>query len=393
MRILLTADFHLDFKQYGFTERLEDFMLSVAYVFHQAQVLKVDTIIIAGDMFQGVHPSGQAVYFLRLMVQRAQNAGIQVLGVDGNHDSTANMWMQVCGITPLDMGNPLACMGRYPVAAVNGWAPCSVENGPAGQLHMVGINGCPASMFRTRLAAIAAEFAKNNRRLDILVIHQALAELCGFDGADLTAAEIVSALAPVGTRLVLMGDIHDYHESVFGDVRFIYPGSTEVNSTTEKPQKSFSIIDIDDTTLSTALYPVPVRPSYEMYVTEPGQLDRVLADLQSARVDDRMPMAIVSYDPDKLPDFRKTAQAVLNGHAIYRLIPRPAGVLGTDIFAQLSQKTFERHGAMNNMRTVLLNSFGADSDEFALILRCMEQPDNIVGVVAEYAKSKGITIT
>ena len=103
MRLLHTGDQHLGFKQYGFAERIDDFMLATNFVFHKAKELQVDAVVSAGDAFQSIHPPAASVYFLYYMIQELRSAGIPVYGIDGNHDLTESAWMKVCGMAPLDV--------------------------------------------------------------------------------------------------------------------------------------------------------------------------------------------------------------------------------------------------------------------------------------------------
>lgn len=378
MRILLTADEHLGFKQYGFAERIDDFMLAVNYVFHQAQALGVDAVVSAGDTFQSIHPPAASVYFLYYMVQELAKAGIPIYGIDGNHDLTESAWMKVCGIQPLDCED----------AAAEQFAVTELQDG----VNIIGINGGPASTIRRRLGKMVEDVARQGKHADILVLHTELAELCGYAGADLTAAEVAGMVKPIGTRLVLMGHIHDYSETVIGDTRFIYSGSTEINASDERPDKSFSVIDITKDELKTSMYPIPVRPMFDVYIDDVSQLDELLANLERAKsADQRLPIAMVSYDP-VLPDFKARATAVLENNAIYRLIPRPKSEQGADIFAQIAQQSFEKRGALLNLKQVVAQSLGTESDEYQLVLEMLESPDDVRGIVVRYAQSKGLEI-
>lgn len=365
MRILHCADFHLGHKQYGFQERLEDFMLATAYVFKMAQQLKVDAMVIAGDQFQSLHPPAEAVYFLYTCVHEAEAAGIPVYGIDGNHDASASNWLRVCGIRPLDNQSVML-----------------------SDTVIIGFNGAAPSVLRARMQ----ELNKNGTRCDIVVLHTELAEMCGYAGVDLTAAEVAGILRPCGVRVVLMGHIHDYAEAEIGGIRFIYSGSVELTARDEKPDKSFSVITIDKNTVQTAMYPIPVRPIFDVNIKTEAELDNLLVDLNKAKdATQRMPVAIIYYDKN-LPDFAKRAESLLSQKVLYRLIPQSSDTVGKmDIFAQLNQQTFERKGALRNLKDVLVQTFGT-SDEGVLVARMMDNPDQVGAIATEYAKSKGLDI-
>lgn len=373
MRIVHTADLHLGFRQYGFSQRMDDFMTAVNHVFTAAiNNLKADAIVLAGDLFQSNYPPAASVKFLQQMTREAKDAGVRVLGIDGNHDATETAWLHVCGIEPLD------------TTSESGHPANVIIDGVA----IAGINGALSTTFLERLGALS-EF-KHDHPVDVLVIHQLLAELCGFQGVDLTCAEVARAAKKMGTRIVLMGDVHDYAETVVDDVRFIYSGSVELTERGERPQKSFSVIDITPDSMKTAMYPIPTRPVFDAYIETDEQFDSILAQLETAQDGaGRLPLALIGYDPD-LPGFKERATKLLQGRVIYQLIPMPKGDIDANIFAQLGQQTFERTGALLNLRDIISKKYPENTDQFGLITHLLEQPDNARGVVAQYVKTKGL---
>lgn len=364
MKILHTADLHLGFKQYGFQERAEDFMLATAYVFKMAEKLGVELVILAGDQFQSVHPPAESVYFLYTCVHEAEAKGIKVYGIDGNHDASSDTWLRVCGVRPLQS------------VTYHG-----------SDISIVGFNGAAPSVLRAKMQELATKV-----HCDVVVLHTEIAEMCGYAGVDLTAAEVSHILRPAGVRLVLMGHIHDYKEAEIGGIRFIYSGSVEMTAKGEQPEKSFSVIDINKDHVQTAMYPIPTRPVFDVCIKTEPELDNLLADLTKAKdATQRMPMAIIYYDKN-LPDFGKRAEALLQGKVLYRLIPQSLESIGkSDIFTQLNQQTFERKGALRNLKDVLEQTFGS-SDEGVLVARMMDNPDQVYEIAMEYAKSKGLDI-
>ena len=84
------------------------------------------------------------------------------------------------------------------------------------------------------------------------------------------------------------------------------------------------------------------------------------------------------------PDDVERVQAVDDPDAVNR-----------DILSQLSQQSFERKGALHNLRDVVINDFQYEenSDEFQLIMQCMERPDEVTCICRDYARSKNLQIT
>ncbi len=91
MRILHTSDWHLGISS-GTTSRGADHDLFLAWLCEQLAALEVDALIIAGDVFDSMQPSSQALARYYRFLARAGAAGVrQVVVVGGNHDSASRL--------------------------------------------------------------------------------------------------------------------------------------------------------------------------------------------------------------------------------------------------------------------------------------------------------------
>ena len=369
------ADQHLGYRQYGLVERQDDHLIATAYAFHRAKELKVDAIHMGGDMFQTLYPPASAVYFLAQQVAEAKQAGIAVVGIDGNHDTCGSAWLQVTGIHPLDWW-------------IDGIPTCTNLNG----VLIFGINGGRAATVKQRLAEAVKHFTETKQMLPIVSLHLPLAELCGFQNVETTAIEIAAMLQPLGTKLVLLGDIHDYKETDIGGIRFIYSGSVEVTACDEQMSKTFSIIDWDVATgtFRTEIHPIPIRPWINIHIAKAEELDTLLAQITANTQGNRKPLAFVTFNTD-IPDFVKRAEQLLHDRALYRLVPAPKNV-DLDIFKRATEQTFERKGALRTLKDIVYKEFGDTSDETSLVLRILDQPDAVPQIIEDYAKSKGLDV-
>lgn len=372
MRIVHFADLHLGIKQYGMPERHDDFLVAAAYVFHRAIELKADVVHLGGDVFHSLHPQASEVYFLYQQVQAARAAGIRVVGVDGNHDCVESAWLKIIGVEPLarfEQGSPVATV--------------------IGGVSFFGINGGRVSNIRADLDRLATN---TFGRLDVLSMHLPLAEMAGFEGVEMSCREIADKVAPLGVRIVLLGDIHDYKETVIGGVRFVYSGSTEMTAANENPDKTFSIVEIDAASLKTSVERIPVRPVLHYRVDGEADLDTLLANINSATADPRRPpMAMVTYD-SSVVGLRQKIELLLKGRALARVVPAGAAA-GLDVFGALvAKENYERKGAMRNLREVVAGRFGPESDEFKLIVDSIEKPDEVDHIMLQYARSRGLDV-
>jgi DNA repair exonuclease SbcCD nuclease subunit len=377
-RILHTADLQLGYKQYGFADRLRDFNNAVGHVFNRGLALNVDIFNLAGDLFQMITPPGSCVAALQKNVFMALQQGKHVIGVQGNHDPAdePNAWLTTCGINPLDVGRPTIL---------------TFDDPAKGTLRIGGLNYYQTPTLLAKLAELV-QYASQHGGMDVLVLHCSVAEMAGFRGVDLTAAQIAHMVRPVGCRCVLMGDIHDGKQLSVGGVMFTYSGSLEVTALNEDPHKVFNVINVTPTDIGIELHPIPTRPIVNHYVAKEEDTDKLLAELQ--RYAGHNPLFIVTYNP-AIPNFQQRAKALLEGKALFRLIPTAnPDTINVDILAQLSQQSFERKGALNNLRTILTDDFkfAEGSDEFILIMQMMEKPDDVTRVCLDYARSKGIQL-
>ncbi|WP_243669529.1 DNA repair exonuclease [Vulcanisaeta sp. JCM 16161] len=104
MLIAQLADIHLGHRQYGLEERLEDynraFLNAVDRLIQLREERGLDTVIISGDFFDTQRPS-PSIYITAIRgLTRLREAGIRVIAIRGNHDSSV--------INPVE--NPLAVL-------------------------------------------------------------------------------------------------------------------------------------------------------------------------------------------------------------------------------------------------------------------------------------------
>jgi DNA repair exonuclease SbcCD nuclease subunit len=84
------SDLHLGYAQYGLEARRQDFDSAFKELVDKTVELKVDFMIIAGDLFHQARPSNVTLENTIRNFKRLKDAGIPVLTVDGSHDSAPN---------------------------------------------------------------------------------------------------------------------------------------------------------------------------------------------------------------------------------------------------------------------------------------------------------------
>jgi len=360
MKIIHTADWHFGYRQYGFRERETDFYAAGSYVGQRAIELKADAIVLSGDIFDMPKPPAVAVVEVCNIVADMKGEGIEVYGIDGNHDSVRGNWLHVCGITPLES------------------TPRMVAD-----VLIAGIPALRPSVFNEAVDQLVEE----GTHIDVLCIHQALGEFADFEAQDITALELAGKLAKIGVRYVAMGDIHDYHETVVGGIRFVYSGATEVNAIDESHDCSFSVIDITGDEIKTGYEPVVTRPIIEMHLKEEKELDALLAELNT----EQTPLAVIWYEPEARELAKRAEKILREKNVLHRICPLSAASKGS-IIGQLARQGFERKGAMSQLKDAVVAFFEESSDEYQLVFQLLAAPDSVTEIVKQYFESKGVTI-
>ena len=375
MRILHTADNHLGVRQYGLLGRMADFSAAVFQVAGFAQEEKVDILTFGGDQFHSTHPPANAVMDLR---EAVEVSGVPCYGIDGNHDVSNSAWLRLCGINPLeqwrhDDGTPI-------LLNIDG-------------VTVFGLNSYVPSVFRQKLKQLADGLKKP---LDVLLVHMPLSDIWsrggGLDKTAVTAQEISEALAGHGLRLVLLGDIHDYAETVVGGVRYVYPGSTEITASDENRDKGAILVEITPTEVKLARKFVHTRPFMDIHVDSEEALESLLATVQAGATD-RDPIALITYSKEVKGALARIS-AVLGDKYLFRAMPAHSGVsefLGADAPVG-SVASFDRDAAIRMLKGVLLRDFDEGSDAPALIAEMLDAPGKVAAIAEAYVKSKNVEL-
>jgi exonuclease SbcD len=92
MKIIHTADWHLGQTFFDY-DRKGEHLVFLEWLKKQLRELSVDVLLIAGDVFDSPNPSAesQRMYYHFLRDVTAENPGLQVIIIAGNHDSAARL--------------------------------------------------------------------------------------------------------------------------------------------------------------------------------------------------------------------------------------------------------------------------------------------------------------
>jgi DNA repair exonuclease SbcCD nuclease subunit len=366
--IVHTADLHYGYRQYGMPQREQDMYDVGWHICRQTVELNADAIIIAGDIFDMQKPPAAAVKTLCRQVQYLRENEVQVLGLDGNHDTTQGAWLDVCGVIDLHRSGTLA------VADLG--------------VTVNGIESQRPSVFLQTLE----EMAKAGTKADIFVIHQPVGEFADFFEGGLTAQDMTPFLREMGVKYVAMGDIHAYKETVIGGIRWVYPGSPEVTAIDESPDKTFSVIRVEpDGELRTSLYPVPVRPNIEIQLGPDTILEAALEQLPVQVEGTKAPIVHLWYEKEAATLARQLEDSMRSRGDLFRSHPIVRTESG-ELLKQMSRESFDRTGAVGQLQAAVSAYFDPDTEQHELVFSCLDNPDSIRTVVGDYLKLKGLEI-
>lgn len=302
MRIFHLADLHLGCRPppatAGTNLREQDVLAALNAAAEAAIAAQAQVVTLGGDLFHMNNPPPHAVWALMQFRSKLTDRGIAVLGIQGNHDILRG-WLDVAGVRDLD-GD---------VTTVNG-------------VRFAGLSYVHPGLFYERVTALVQQVGS----FDVLLVHQAFAELCGFSGELLELAQLAPLVRPAGCSLVLMGDIHSRGTLDCGGVHFVYPGSIERISTNEPPDKAWYVYDMAGapgamTFVETVIPHTNFRQTLDFLVMTEEDYTLMIQRLAGVPEDPaRSPILMVRYNAD-LPDAQARMTGALSRFPLVRLFP------------------------------------------------------------------------
>ena len=357
-RIAHIGDVHFGYRQYGLQKRAHDVKTAVGHIIAAIRTMDPapEAVLWAGDLFDSARPPADAVQFLR---DQLALLTIPSYGIDGNHDVADGDWLRICGIEPLD--NKTVVIGEAVVGGLNYRRPAEFEDAL--------LDFCDDAP---------------GGRVDIFMCHQALGDIVPIIDTHLTSALLCQYLKTVNCRYVALGDIHDRHEWVTSDIRFVYPGSVEMTKLDEVRENSFTIIDIDKTDVRTTIIPIPARPILEVDIVTEDDMVALFKHTDSEEC-----LAVVRVNND-LKDAIKVIKARLaESDTPLRLSTYSES---RDAAEQFEDPEWDRAGGLINLQEIVAKTHKKESDEYQLIIEMLDQPGKTSDILMKYASDKGINL-
>lgn len=346
MKFIQIGDTHVGYRQYGIRGREGDFQSAFSRLCELAIRQKVDAAVFTGDTFETVRPTVADINFVREQVGRMKAAGIEVIGIEGNHDATGGEIIKAIDVEPL---------GSKTVKGI--------------KFH--GINFC--SNFEEHLSGVPED-------TDVLVMHQTLNEIAELFG-DVSADAIVKAVPNL--RYVSLGHIHNPSTiarttSEGKECFFTYNGSTEMNEISESQQKTVPIVTITKTgtPAKTALYDLEARKVHKIALTTEEEISEFRRNIK----DYRDSLVYVVSDTS----VTKMISAILKEATEHGILYTLSTVSKSSTIDLTKVKTWERSRSTVDLKKIIQEDFGERSAEQSVVSGLLDTPDNMKTIIEEH---------
>ena len=267
MKFAHLADTHLGYRQYGLSEREEDFYKVFEKIIDKIIAESPDFLIHSGDLFEFSKPSPNALLVFQEQFLKLKDNGIPVYAIAGNHD----ILMRKNAIPPQVLFKKLG---------LNLISPKT----PYFTIDDVFIGGTP---YHPKLQIDSLKNILNNLSKEaenyskkILIIHQGIDKYLPWE------YELEIADLPLNFDYYACGHVHTRIIDDFGGGKLVYPGSTEIWKTNElgdyvKKKKGFYLVEM--TNDGVEVEPKNIAPEREFIIKniEYPNLDSDLQDLKS----------------------------------------------------------------------------------------------------------------
>jgi len=335
-RVIHTGDTHIGYRQYHSPDRREDFLAAFEQVVDDAVAEGVDAVVHAGDLFHDRRPGLADLQGTVAALRRLDAAGVPFLGIVGNHEGKRDgQW--------LDLFEDLGLATRL-----------DDEPYRIGEAAFYGLDYVPSS----KRDDLDYEFEPTDAEASLLVTH-GLFEPFAHAEWD---TESFLADADLAFDALLLGDNHEPGIRTVDDTWVTYPGSTERCSATEREDRGYNIVTVEDG-VDISRRGLDATRDFVFVDVElgPGEgLDRVRSRVLEHDLNDAVAVVAVDGDGDPFPPAAVEEAAIDAGALIARVTDRRDVETEADVdvsFADPDEAVRER------VRELGLSTAARDVDE------------------------------
>ena len=291
MKIGIFSDIHLGLVQYGLKEREEDFYQQYLKAINTFVEKKVDAVIIGGDVFDKPRPSPKTLQVFSKGISILIKNNIKIFNIVGNH----SMIQSSDFVTTDEFFNTFENLDSYMLLDENN----KFDN------EQVNIMGIPYHYNSSLDEFIEKVNIMNNslegsKKFNILVIHQAFKEFCGFTMEELSINDINTD----NFDLIVCGHIHERKMKNLNErTVFLQPGSLERSNVAEARDeenngKGVFILDTDNKFIQ--FIPLKCNRRFliaHMYMNKKDDLKRIKDEiLEQVQNDNDVPVLFLTVN-------------------------------------------------------------------------------------------------
>ncbi len=248
-KFLHLADCHLGYRQYGSSERFNDFTRAFLAILKTAVDEQVDFVVLAGDLFQKRAIDALTLSHAMRGLKLLKEAGIPCIAVEGNHElayyHNAIGWMRFLAEEELlILLSPTVEDGKLSLQPYTRREGAYVDPLPGLRVYGMPYYGSSTARVVAQVAEALATQTRDGVEYTVFIAHAGIeGEVAGASGC-LTHREL-APLRPFVDYLAL-GHVH----KPFDHGGWIYnPGSPETCSLTEAswPHRGYYLVEVDTT--------------------------------------------------------------------------------------------------------------------------------------------------
>jgi DNA repair exonuclease SbcCD nuclease subunit len=302
IKIIHSADWHLRDMQFGKAARAQDFTDSVFRIVDIAVEQGADYILCAGDILNSKKPSSRNINDLLNLNKKLLSVGVKLLVITGNHDKCNPSWIRV--IQDISAEDETTC-AIYDID----WELYTMKGRDGKPYTVYGVPDMPPDEFREKNRSFPAA--------DFMMIHALIKDFAAFDAGDKVLK--VSDLPADKYKAILLGDIHVYRYINQGDCVIGYPGSTELCSKNESPEKFVSLVTIPDIG-AVQVDQIPLKLNKPIIigdVTTPEEANELLERV--IKVKSENPTVLVRKSPEFVDLYARISRIVDTSKSIIRV--------------------------------------------------------------------------
>lgn len=301
----VSGDTHFRDTQYARSSRGLDYFEAKLRLIEKADDASIKVLLDTGDFFNSSRPSANVIQQATKLDRLLKKKGIAMLTVTGNHDWSTPTW--------LDVLFPDADPGEF------GIIPMDDRRVVIDGFVYQGVRPYSPSGYRANEVAIK----KMCEGADVVLMHATVNGIveCGVDPErmlDLTELPYAK-----GVKLIALGDLHYFGFINHRGCLVGYPGSSEMNSSSEPTAKFLPRVKVTDTEAEIVeAIPLRIRPFFSATIRTEEDANALLESLKP--VADQHPVVVAKFSRD-IPSVITRTYALLDAQrAVIRFEPLPS---------------------------------------------------------------------